>query len=102
MLDSGSRPTSPVLFPVMPPAYIDDAVLHRLAGIFAAVPAFEHRLVRTSWFDEDVLWLAPEDDAPFRRSPRRLSREGLRALERRVRSCHPSTNRSRPGRGQLP
>ena len=55
-----------VLFPFMPPAYIDDAVLARLARIFAAVPAFEHRLVRTSWFDEDVLWLAPEDDAPFR------------------------------------
>ena len=50
----------------MPPAYIDDAVLRRLTGIFAAVPAFEHRLVRTSWFGEDVLWLAPDDDAPFR------------------------------------
>ena len=44
-----------ILFPFMPPAYIDDAVLHRLAGIFAAVPAFEHRLVRTSWFGEDVV-----------------------------------------------
>ena len=55
-----------VLFPFMPPAYIDDAVLRRLTGIFAAVPAFEHRLVRTSWFGEDVLWLAPDDDAPFR------------------------------------
>lgn len=41
-------------------------MLLRLAGIFAAVPAFEHRLVRTSWFGEDVLWLAPENDAPFR------------------------------------
>jgi 2'-5' RNA ligase len=55
-----------VLFPFMPPADIDDAVLRRLACIFAAVPAFEHRLVRTSWFDEDVLFLAPEDAAPFR------------------------------------
>ena len=64
-----------VLFPFMPPAYIDDAVLHRLAGIFAAVPAFGHRLVRTSWFDEDVLWLAPEDDAPFRSLTESVHRE---------------------------
>jgi 2'-5' RNA ligase len=55
-----------VLFPFIPAAYIDDVVLCRLAGVFAAVPAFEHRLVRTNWFDEDVLWLAPEDEVPFR------------------------------------
>jgi 2'-5' RNA ligase len=64
-----------VLFPFMPPADIDDAVLRRLAGIFAAVPAFEHALVRTSWFDEDVLWLAPRDDAPFRQLTELVQRE---------------------------
>ncbi len=64
-----------VLFPFAPPAYIDDAVLRRLAGIFAAVPAFEHRLVRTNWFDEDVLWLEPEDDAPFRLLTESVHRE---------------------------
>jgi len=64
-----------VLFPFMPPAYIDDAVLRRLAGLFAAVPAFEHRLVRTSWFGEDVLWLAPDDDAPFRSLTELVHRE---------------------------
>jgi 2'-5' RNA ligase len=78
-LDSNARLGIPahitVLFPFMPPAEIDDAVLRRLAGIFAAVPAFEHRLVRTSWFDEDVLWLAPEDDAPFRSLTESVQRE---------------------------
>jgi 2'-5' RNA ligase len=64
-----------VLFPFMPPAFIDDAVLRRLAGVFAAVPAFEHRLVRTNWFDEDVLWLAPEDDVPFRSLTESVHRE---------------------------
>jgi len=64
-----------VPFPFIPPAYIDDAVLRRLAGIFAAVPSFEHRLVRTNWFDEDVLWLAPEDDAPFRSLTESVHRE---------------------------
>jgi 2'-5' RNA ligase len=64
-----------VLFPFMPPAHIDDAVLRRLACVFAATPAFEHRLVRTSWFDEDVLWLAPEDDSPFRSLTESVHRE---------------------------
>jgi 2'-5' RNA ligase len=64
-----------VLFPFMPAAHIDDAVLRRLAGVFAAVPAFEHRLVRTSWFGEDVLWLAPEDDVPFRSLTESVHRE---------------------------
>jgi 2'-5' RNA ligase len=64
-----------VLFPFMPPAEIDDAVLRRLTRIFAAAPAFGHRLVRTSWFDEDVLWLAPEDDAPFRQLTELVQRE---------------------------
>lgn len=64
-----------VLFPFMPPSCIDDAVLRRLAGVFAAVPAFEHRLVRTNWFDQDVLWLAPEDEAPFRSLTESVHRE---------------------------
>lgn len=64
-----------VLFPFVPPADIDDAVLRRLAGIFSAVPAFEHRLVRTNWFDEDVVWLEPEDDAPFRSLTESVHRE---------------------------
>jgi hypothetical protein len=64
-----------VLSPFVPPAHIDDAVLRRLAGIFVAVPAFEHRLVRTNWFDEDVLWLQPEDDAPFRSLTESVHRE---------------------------
>jgi 2'-5' RNA ligase len=64
-----------VLFPFMPPAHIDDTVLHRLASIFAALPAFEHRLVRTNWFDKNVLWLEPEDDAPFRSLTESVHRE---------------------------
>jgi len=55
-----------VLFPFLPPASINDAVRRRLAGISAAVPVWEYRLVRTSWFGDDVLWLAPEDATPFR------------------------------------
>ena len=30
------------------------------------MPTFECTFARTSWFGEDVLWLAPEPDQPFR------------------------------------
>lgn len=64
-----------VLFPFVPPAYIDDSVVGRLAGVFSAVPTFGHRLVRTNWFEENVLWLEPEDDAPFRSLTESVHRE---------------------------
>lgn len=64
-----------VLFPFVPRALIDDATLRRLTGIFAAEPAFVHRLVRSDWFADDVLWLAPEDDTPFRALTKKVHRE---------------------------
>jgi hypothetical protein len=55
-----------VLYPFLPPAEIDDDVLSRLGACVASVPAFETVLTRAAWFGEDVLWLAPDPDAPFR------------------------------------
>lgn len=55
-----------VLYPFLPPDRIDGAVLRDLTALFAAVPAFDIALTHTSWFDRHVLWLAPEDPAPFR------------------------------------
>jgi 2'-5' RNA ligase len=37
----------------------------RLARVFAAVAPFDFRLDRTDWFGTTVLWLAPENPAPF-------------------------------------
>lgn len=54
-----------VLFPFVDPDDLDAAVLVRLAEVLAAVPAFDHRFTRTAWFDDAVLWLAPEDPRPF-------------------------------------
>lgn len=62
-----------VLFPFMPPADIDATVLARLADLFAAVPGFGFRLSRTDWFDDAVLWLAPDDPGPFRALTRRVA-----------------------------
>jgi len=55
-----------VLFPFVPPAGIDDDVLSRTADVVSAVPAFAYRFSRTAWFDDRVLYLAPDDAAPFR------------------------------------
>jgi len=55
-----------VVYPFVPPADVDDAVLARLAGAVATVPAFDCVFSRTDWFGDDVLWLAPDPAAPFR------------------------------------
>ena len=69
-LDSNARLGVPahitVLFPFMPPVRIDSTILARLRQLFAAEEPFDVKLTHTSWFDHDVLWLAPEDPEPFR------------------------------------
>lgn len=54
-----------VLYPFMPPALIGPEVLERLSEDLAGVPAFELRLTSCSWFDDQALWLAPEDSRPL-------------------------------------
>lgn len=69
-LDSSARLGVPahitVLYPFIPPAVLDAAVLGQLEQLFAAVPRFAFRLDRTSWFGQAVVWLAPSDPGPFR------------------------------------
>jgi 2'-5' RNA ligase len=55
-----------VVYPFVPPADVDARVLADLAAAVGTVPAFDCSFRRTSWFGDDVLWLAPEPDAPFR------------------------------------
>src|SRR6478752_773273 len=55
-----------VVYPFVPPADVDDAVLDELASAVATVPGFDCVFPRTDWFGDDVLWLAPEPDEPFR------------------------------------
>jgi 2'-5' RNA ligase len=55
-----------VLFPFMPVTEIAEDVLVRLAALFKTVPAFENTFASTSWFGDEVLWLAPEADVVFR------------------------------------
>jgi hypothetical protein len=75
-LDPGARLGVPahvtVLFPFIPPARLDEAVLGQLADLFAAVPRFSFRLAATRWFGDQVVWLAPSDPGPFAALTRRV------------------------------
>jgi len=55
-----------VVYPFVPPADVDDDVLAGLAAAVGTVAAFDCVFPRTERFGADVLWLAPEPDAPFR------------------------------------
>lgn len=55
-----------VLFPFVPPSRVDADVLTRLADLFSGTPAFDYAFGRTAWFEQEVLWLAPDDPSPFR------------------------------------
>ena len=61
----GVPPHVTVLYPfVQPPVGADS--LDRLAGALADVPPFECEFARIEWFGNEVVWLAPDPDRPFR------------------------------------
>jgi 2'-5' RNA ligase len=55
-----------VLFPFLPVTEIDEDVVARTATLFRSTSAFEHSLVRSEWFGDEVLWLAPDASEQFR------------------------------------
>lgn len=55
-----------ILAPFLPAGRLGAAERDRLQRVFAAVSPFDFRLDRTGWFGTTVLWLGPEDPAPFR------------------------------------
>jgi 2'-5' RNA ligase len=61
-----------VLFPFVPADEVDDDVLERVTRVVGAVPRFGYAFRRTAWFDDRVLWLAPDDDGPFRELTHRV------------------------------
>lgn len=61
----GVPPHVTVLYPFVPPRIGADA-LELLAGALTGVSAFECVFARVEWFGDDVVWLAPEPDGPFR------------------------------------
>jgi 2'-5' RNA ligase len=64
-----------VLFPFVPARELDGDVLHRVAAVVADRAPVGFRFSRTGWFDDRVLWLAPDDDEPFRELTRCIHAE---------------------------
>lgn len=62
----GVPPHVTVLYPFLPPDRIDAAAIARLGEAVATVPAFDVVFARLDWFDDKVVWLAPEPDLPLR------------------------------------
>lgn len=54
-----------VVYPFVPPPVGADT-LELLAAVLTDVPAFDCEFARVEWFGDDVVWLAPEPDEPFR------------------------------------
>ena len=69
-LDGSARDGVPahltVLYPFLSPAVIDGAVLAALGRLFAGFTAFAFTLDRVAWFGDAVVFLGPQDPAPFR------------------------------------
>ena len=55
-----------VLYPFVRPRSLDDTVIERLGAAINSVPSFDCTFSRCDWFDDEVLWLAPEPDQGFR------------------------------------
>ncbi len=64
-----------VLYPFVQPALAaDPAVITAIASAVRTVEAFDCTFGRIAWFDEDVLWLAPDPAQPFRDLTRAVHR----------------------------
>jgi 2'-5' RNA ligase len=61
-----------VLFPFVPADALDAQTHDQVGAVVAAVSAFGYAFTHTSWFGDEVLWLAPDDPAPFRDLTQRL------------------------------
>jgi hypothetical protein len=54
-----------VEYPFLPIERIDEPIVAALRGIFDRASAFEFQLTTVRWFDQRVIWLAPEPDDTF-------------------------------------
>jgi 2'-5' RNA ligase len=55
-----------VLYPFVLPQEIDAALLDRLERALRSAQSFDCTFGRVDWFGEDVVWVAPDPDRPFR------------------------------------
>jgi 2'-5' RNA ligase len=56
-----------LLYPFEHPGALDDNKLRRLRAVLGAVRRFDFSLKAVRWFGDQVVYLAPDPDEPFRR-----------------------------------
>src|SRR5690606_40577695 len=56
-----------VLYPFVPPSWLDQTFVDELGELLGGVGAFEFELTEVRWFDEDVVWVEPKPAEPFLR-----------------------------------
>jgi 2'-5' RNA ligase len=61
----GVPPHITVLFPFVKATEIDQDTTAKIQRLAASVRSFQFRLTHTGWFEQQVLWLAPNPEAPF-------------------------------------
>jgi 2'-5' RNA ligase len=64
-----------VLFPFVPADRLDAGVRARVTDVIARSSTFGYRFSRTAWFDDRVVYLAPDDAHPFRELTHRVWEE---------------------------
>ena len=62
-----------VLYPFVAPAAITAATIAVLADAVRSISAFDCEFPSTRWFGQEVMWLAPQPDEPFRILTRAVS-----------------------------
>jgi len=62
-----------ILYPFVAPAEITTATIEVLAAAVGSVSSFDCRFPGTAWFGDEVLWLTPVPDGPFRALIRAVS-----------------------------
>jgi hypothetical protein len=55
-----------VLYPFVPPDEIAPAVVAKVQAALDGIPDFTCTFSQVRWFGEQVVWLAPDNDQPFR------------------------------------
>jgi 2'-5' RNA ligase len=61
----GVPPHITVLFPFVKATEVSQDTTAKIQRLAASVRSFQFRLTHTGWFEQQVLWLAPDPAAPF-------------------------------------
>ncbi|MFR9673161.1 2'-5' RNA ligase family protein [Streptomyces sp. TR02-1] len=68
-------PHATVRYPFVAPNRLAEHVIEDVRACLSTAPAFTCASSRRGWFGQEVVWLAPEPDAPFRALTKQVARQ---------------------------